>query len=143
MRIVIPDDYQDAVPSLDCLGTYGIVTAADLAKMKPSALLVNTSRAELIERDALVEALRSGRPGFAALDVYEVEPVRDSPSLHMDNVICTPHLGYVEQDTYELYFATAFDNLLAFVAGNPTNIINSEVLEHPQVKDFIQQGSQD
>jgi D-3-phosphoglycerate dehydrogenase / 2-oxoglutarate reductase len=123
--------------------TYGIVTAADLAKMKRSALLVNTSRAELIERDALVEALRSGRPGFAALDVYEVEPLRDSPLLHMDNVICTPHLGYVEKDTYELYFGTAFDNLLAFVAGNPTNVINSEVLEHPQVRDFMQHGSQD
>jgi len=98
--------------------TRGIVTAADLALMKPSALLVNTSRAELIESGALENALKAGRPGYAAVDVYESEPVTDHPLLHMENVICTPHLGYVEKDSYELYFGSAFDNVLAFAAGN-------------------------
>ncbi|MBZ0285958.1 MAG: D-2-hydroxyacid dehydrogenase family protein [Anaerolineae bacterium] len=96
--------------------TRGIVTAADLALMKNSALLVNTSRAELIESSALENALKAGRPGYAAVDVYESEPVTDHPLLHMENVICTPHLGYVEKDSYELYFGTAFDNVLAFAA---------------------------
>jgi len=96
--------------------TRGIVTAADLALMKPSAFLVNTSRAELIESGALENALKAGRPGYAAVDVYESEPVTDHPLLHMENVICTPHLGYVEKDSYELYFGTAFDNLLRFAA---------------------------
>ena len=96
--------------------TRGIVTAADLAQMKPDALLVNTSRAELIERGALVDALRAGRPGFAAVDVYEEEPVVDDPLVSMPNVICTPHLGYVEKDSYELYFGQAFDNVNAFAA---------------------------
>lgn len=104
--------------------TRGIITADDLAAMKPEALLVNTSRAELIAAGALLEALRIGRPGFAAVDVYEEEPVHDHPLLHLDNVICTPHLGYVEKDSYELYFGAAFDNVLAFAAGKPTNIIN-------------------
>lgn len=104
--------------------TRGIVTAANLAEMKQSALLVNTSRAELIEFGALEEALRAGRPGSAAVDVYEVEPVVDHPLLHLDNVVCTPHLGYVEKDSYEHYFGTAFDQLLAFAAGSPINIIN-------------------
>ncbi len=103
--------------------TRGIVTAADLALMKNSALLVNTSRAELIESSALENALKAGRPGYAAVDVYESEPVTDHPLLHLENVICTPHLGYVEKDSYELYFGVAFDNLLAFAAGNPVNII--------------------
>lgn len=98
--------------------TRGIVTAADLAQMKPTALLVNTSRAELVETGALVPALQAGRPGFAAVDVYESEPVTDHPLLHMDNAICTPHLGYVEKDSYELYFSEAFDNVLAFVERN-------------------------
>ncbi len=110
--------------------TRGIVTAADLAEMKPSALLVNTSRAELIAPHVLEEALRAGRPGSAAVDVYEVEPVEDHPLLHLDNVICTPHLGFVEKDSYELYFETAFDQLLAFAAGNPVDIVNPEVREH-------------
>jgi D-3-phosphoglycerate dehydrogenase len=110
--------------------TRGIVTAADLAQMKPSALLVNTSRAELIVFGALEEALWAGRPRAAAVDVYEVEPVTDHPLLHLDNVICTPHLGYVEKDSYECYFGTAFDQVLAFAAGNPINIINPQVLEH-------------
>ncbi|MBI5670090.1 MAG: D-2-hydroxyacid dehydrogenase family protein [Chloroflexi bacterium] len=108
--------------------TRGAVTADDLAAMKPTALLVNTSRADIIERGALVAVLRAGRPGAAAVDVYEAEPVIDHPLLHMDNVICTPHLGYVEKDSYELYFGTAFDNLLAFAAGRPVNLANPEVL---------------
>ena len=94
--------------------TTSIVKADDLARMKPTALLVNTSRAELIGPDALVNALRNGRPGFAAVDVYEDEPVKQHPLIKMDNVICTPHLGYVENDSYELYFGQAFDNVVEF-----------------------------
>jgi D-3-phosphoglycerate dehydrogenase len=109
--------------------TRGIVTATDLARMKRSALLVNTSRAGLVERGALEEALQAGRPGYAAVDVYEVEPVTDHPLLHMNNVICTPHLGYVEKDCYELYFEAAFDQVLAFANGGPVNIINPQALE--------------
>jgi D-3-phosphoglycerate dehydrogenase len=104
--------------------TRGIVTATDLVAMKPSALLVNTARADLIEPHALVEALRAGRPGFAAVDVYESEPVEDSPLLHMENVVCTPHLGFVEKDSYEGYFGTAFDQLQAFAAGKPITLAN-------------------
>ncbi len=102
--------------------TRGIVTAADLALMKPEALIVNTSRAELIEKGALEAALRAGRPGFAAVDVYEEEPILGAqhPLLSMDNAVCTPHLGYVEKDSYELYFGQAFDNVLAFAAGKAT-----------------------
>ena len=110
--------------------TRGIVTTANLAEMKPSALLVNTSRAGLIEPGALAEALRAGRPGFAAVDVYENEPVTDHPLLHLENVVCTPHLGYVEKDSYEDYFGTAFDQLLAFASGKPIDIINPQALEH-------------
>lgn len=109
--------------------TRGIVTAADLALMKPSALLVNTSRADLIAPDALEPALRAGRPGSAAVDVYEVEPVTDHPLLHLDNAICTPHIGFVEKDGYESFFSPAFDNLLAFAAGKPTNLLNPEALK--------------
>jgi D-3-phosphoglycerate dehydrogenase / 2-oxoglutarate reductase len=105
--------------------TRGIVTAADLAAMKPSALLINTARADLIGPDVLAEALRAGHPGSAAVDVYESEPVEDSPLLHMDNVVCTPHLGFVEKDSYEGYFTMAFDQLLAFVAGNPITLANA------------------
>lgn len=94
--------------------TRGIVTRDDLTRMKPDALLVNTSRAELIESGALLDALRAGRPGFAAVDVYESEPLLSSPLLEMDNVVCTPHLGYVERDSYELYFGQAFDAINAF-----------------------------
>jgi D-3-phosphoglycerate dehydrogenase len=97
--------------------TSGIVRAADLARMKPTALLVNTARAELIEPGALVAALHNGRPGFAAVDVFEQEPTADDPLLSMDNVVCTPHLGYVERDSYELYFGQAFDAVNAFASG--------------------------
>ena len=109
--------------------TRGIVTRDDLAVMKPTALFVNTSRAELVVSGTLEAALQAGRPGFAAVDVYEDEPVRDHPLLHMENVICAPHLGYVEKDSYELYFGTAFDQLLAFFAGSPINILNQEALK--------------
>ncbi|MBX3086571.1 MAG: D-2-hydroxyacid dehydrogenase family protein [Anaerolineae bacterium] len=107
--------------------TRGIVTAADLAAMKPSALLVNTSRAELIEAGALAAAVKAGRPGMAAVDVYEAEPVIDHPLLHLDNVICTPHLGYVEKDSYEQYFGSAIDQLVAFAAGQPVELVNPQV----------------
>jgi D-3-phosphoglycerate dehydrogenase len=110
--------------------TRGIVTAGDLARMKPSALLVNTSRAPLIEPDALVNALRAGRPGMAAVDVYEKEPLRDTsdPLLTMDNVVCTPHIGYVTRDEYELQFTDIFDQILAYAAGAPINVVNPEAI---------------
>ena len=110
--------------------TQGIVTAADLALMKPSALLANTSRAGLIAQGALVNALKAGRPGMAAVDVYEDEPVLGAahPLLKMDNVICTPHLGYVEKDTYEDYYGVVVDQIIAYAAGNPINVVNPEVL---------------
>lgn len=114
--------------------TRGIVTAADLARMKPSALLVNTSRAPLIEPRALVEALRAGRPGMAAVDVYEdadvKEPLRDPghPLLNMDNVICTPHIGYVTKEEYEIQFGEIFEQITAYEAGAPINVINPDVL---------------
>lgn len=105
--------------------TRGIVNAADLARMKPDALLVNTSRAPIIAEGALVEALRRGRPGFAAVDVYEEEPVTgaDHPLIGMANVLCTPHLGYVERDTLEAMYAVAVDQLLAYAAGKPVNLV--------------------
>jgi D-3-phosphoglycerate dehydrogenase len=113
--------------------TRGIVTAADLARMKTTALLVNTSRAPLIEPGALVSALKAGRPGRAAVDVYEQEPVTDGrhPLLAMDNVVCTPHLGYVTRDEYELQFSDIFDQVVAFAAGSPINVVNPEVLRKP------------
>jgi D-3-phosphoglycerate dehydrogenase / 2-oxoglutarate reductase len=111
--------------------TRGIVKAQDLARMKPTALIVNTSRAPIIESGALVAALKAGRPGFAAVDVYEDEPVLGAshPLLGMDNAICTPHLGYVEKATYESYFGQAIDNVLAYAGGKPANVINPEVLK--------------
>lgn len=114
--------------------TRGVVSSADLGRMKPTALFVNTSRAELVEPGALVAALRAGRPGHAAVDVYEEEPVLDvdHPLLRMANVICTPHLGYVERDSYELYFGAAFANILAYAQGKPVNIANPEALSHPR-----------
>jgi D-3-phosphoglycerate dehydrogenase len=112
--------------------TRGIVTAGDLARMKPTALLVNTSRAPLIEPGALVDALRAGRPGFAAIDVYEQEPMLDTkhPLLQMPNVVCTPHLGYVSREEYELQFSDIFDQITAYAAGTPINVVNPEVLPH-------------
>lgn len=111
--------------------TRGIVRAEDLARMKPTALLVNTSRAPLIEPNALVDALHAGRPGMAAVDVYEKEPLRDvdDPLLKLDNVICTPHIGYVTRDEYELQFTDIFDQIVAYSAGTPTNVVNPEVME--------------
>jgi D-3-phosphoglycerate dehydrogenase / 2-oxoglutarate reductase len=110
--------------------TRHIVKAADLARMKPTALLVNTSRAPLIEPGALVAALKSGRPGMAAIDVYEQEPVLDTghPLLNLPNVVCTPHLGYVTREEYEVQFTDIFDQILAYAAGSPINVINTEVL---------------
>ena len=112
--------------------TRGIVTADDLARMKPTALLVNTSRAALIEPGALEGALQNGRPGMAAVDVYESEPVRDPahPLLNMDNVVCTPHIGYVSRDEYEIQFTDIFDQILAYQTGEPTNVVNPDVLAH-------------
>ncbi|CUI53230.1 Glycerate dehydrogenase [Achromobacter xylosoxidans] len=110
--------------------TRGIVTAADLARMKPSALLVNTSRAGLIEPGALAQALRAGRPGMAAVDVFETEPLRDpkDPLLQLPNAICTPHIGYVTEDEYETQFSDVFDQIVAYAAGKPIHVINPAVL---------------
>ena len=110
--------------------TRGIVKADDLARMKPTAILVNTSRAPLIEPNALVDALRAGRPGFAAVDVFEKEPLRDvnDPLLTMDNVIATPHIGYVSRDEYELQFTDIFDQIVAYAAGTPTNVVNPDIM---------------
>jgi D-3-phosphoglycerate dehydrogenase len=110
--------------------TRHIVTAIDLARMKPTALLVNTSRAPLIEPDALVNGLRAGRPGMAAIDVYEEEPLRDTnhPLLNMTNVVCTPHIGYVSRDEYEVQFADIFEQITAYVAGMPINVVNPDAL---------------
>jgi D-3-phosphoglycerate dehydrogenase len=111
--------------------TRGLITAADLALMRPSALFVNTSRAELVAEGALVAALAQGHPGFAAVDVYEAEPVlvAQHPLVRHPRALCTPHIGYVERDNYELYFGTAFDNLNAFAAGQAKNLVNPEVLK--------------
>jgi D-3-phosphoglycerate dehydrogenase len=111
--------------------TRGVVTADDLARMKPTALLVNTSRAPLIEPGALVAALKSGHPGMAAVDVYEEEPVLNPrySLFAMDNVVCTPHIGYVTRDEYEVQFLDIFDQIVAYAAGRPVNVVNPEVLE--------------
>jgi D-3-phosphoglycerate dehydrogenase len=110
--------------------TRAIIKNDDLVRMKPTSLLVNTSRAELIEEGALVGALNRGRPGMAAVDVFESEPIlQGQPLLRLENAVCTPHIGYVEQDSYEQYFSSAFDNLINFIQGNPTNIINPEALQ--------------
>jgi D-3-phosphoglycerate dehydrogenase len=110
--------------------TRGIVTASDLARMKTTALLVNTSRAGLIEPGALVNALERGRPGMAAVDVFEEEPVRDGkhPLLAMDRVVCTPHIGYVTREEYEIQFSDIFDQILAYANGKPVNVVNPSVL---------------
>lgn len=110
--------------------TRGLITLDDLSRMKPTALLVNTSRAELLQDGALVAALNRGRPGLAAVDVFESEPIlQGHPLLRLENAVCTPHIGFVEQDNYEQLFSTAFDNLLNFIAGTPTNIVNPEALK--------------
>ena len=110
--------------------TTGIVTGDDLGKMKPTAILVNTSRAELIEPGALIGGLNRGRPGMAAIDVFESEPIlQGSALLRLENCICTPHIGYVEKESYELYFGTAFDNVVNFIKGTPTNIVNPGALQ--------------
>jgi D-3-phosphoglycerate dehydrogenase / 2-oxoglutarate reductase len=111
--------------------TRGIVTGDDLARMKPTALLVNTSRAQLIAPGALVAALQAGRPGMSAVDVFEQEPVRDTahPLLNMENVVCTPHLGYVSREEYELAFTEIFEQINAYVAGKPINVVNPEALK--------------
>jgi len=111
--------------------TRGIVTAEDLARMKPDALFVNTSRAELVQENALEEALHKGRPGFAALDVFNSEPLAaDSPLLRIPTVLATPHLGYVERDSYELYFQHAFQNVVDFAAGSCGKILNPDYVKH-------------
>ena len=110
--------------------TRGIVTLDDLSRMKPTALFVNTSRAELVESEALIAALNRGRPGIAAVDVFESEPILQGHALlRLENCICTPHIGYVEQDSYELYFGAAFDNVVNFIKGTPTNIVNPGALQ--------------
>jgi D-3-phosphoglycerate dehydrogenase len=109
--------------------TRGLIGQEDLQRMKPTALLVNTSRAELIQDNGLVTALNRGRPGMAAVDVFESEPIlQGHPLLRLENAVCTPHIGYVEQDSYEQYFSSAFDNLLNFMAGKPSNIVNPDAL---------------
>src|SRR6185437_12662594 len=112
--------------------TRGIVKAEDLARMKPTATLVNTSRAGLVEPGALLNALRAGRPGYAAVDVFEKEPLRDTgdPLLNMDNVVATPHIGYVSRDEYEIQFTDIFDQVVSSAAGTPTNVVNPDVLGH-------------
>jgi D-3-phosphoglycerate dehydrogenase len=114
--------------------TRGIITVADLACMKPTALFVNTARAALVAPGALAEALQRGRPGFAAVDVYENEPVvnGEHPLLKMGNTLCTPHTAWLEPPTYELYFGEAFDNIVAFVGGAPANVANPEALSKRQ-----------
>ncbi|MBI5279150.1 MAG: D-2-hydroxyacid dehydrogenase family protein [Burkholderiales bacterium] len=110
--------------------TFGIVRLDDLALMKPTSLLVNTSRAELIEPEALIAGLNRGRPGMAAIDVFESEPILQGHALlRLENCICTPHIGYVEQESYELYFGAAFDNVVNFIRGTPTNIVNPGALQ--------------
>jgi D-3-phosphoglycerate dehydrogenase len=112
--------------------TRGIVKAEDLARMKPTATLVNTSRAGLIEPGTLVNALRAGRPGYAAVDVFDKEPLRDTrdPLLNMDNVVATPHIGYVSRDEYEIQFTDIFDQIVSYAAGTPANVVNPDVLGH-------------
>ena len=110
--------------------TRGVVSLESLSRMKPTALLVNTSRAELIEEGALVSALNRGRPGLAAVDVFETEPIlQGQPLLRLENAVCTPHIGYVEQDSYELYFGSAFDNVINFIRNEPSNIVNPDALK--------------
>jgi len=112
--------------------TRGLVTREDLARMKPTALFVNTSRAELLQPEALERAVRQGRPGFAAVDVFEQEPILGArhPLLALPNVLCTPHLGFVERDNYETYYGDAFDNILRYLAGDYGGLVNPQVMAH-------------
>jgi D-3-phosphoglycerate dehydrogenase len=113
--------------------TRALITLDDLSRMKPTALFVNTSRAELLAENALVSALNRSRPGMAAVDVFESEPIlQGHPLLRLENAVCTPHIGYVEQDNYERLFGAAFDNVVAFIANEPTNIVNPEALKGPR-----------
>jgi D-3-phosphoglycerate dehydrogenase len=116
--------------------TRGIVTAADLARMKATAMFVNTSRAPLVESGALAAALKAGRPGLAAIDVFEEEPVRDTshPLFALPNVVCTPHIGYVTREEYELQFSDIFDQIVSYAAGEPTQVVNPEVLKSPSLR---------
>jgi D-3-phosphoglycerate dehydrogenase len=108
----------------------GAVTLDDLSRMKRTALFVNTSRAELVAENALVSALNRGNPGMAAVDVFESEPIlQGHPLLRLENAVCTPHIGYVEQDSYELYFGAAFDNVVNFIQGQPSALVNPEALK--------------
>ena len=110
--------------------TTGLVRLEDFNRMKPTSLFVNTSRAELVESDALIAALNRGRPGMAAVDVFESEPILQGHALlRLENCICTPHIGYVEQESYELYFGAAFDNVVNFIQGRPTNVVNPGALQ--------------
>ena len=110
--------------------THGIVSLQDLSLMKPTSLLVNTSRAELLQPDALIAALNRGRPGMAAIDVFETEPILQGHALlRLENCICTPHIGFVEQESYELYFSAAFENVRNFIRGTPTHIVNPAALQ--------------
>jgi D-3-phosphoglycerate dehydrogenase len=137
--VVVPDSREEFFASVDVLSihlrlvdaTRSIVTRGDLDLMKPTSLLVNTSRAGLIEPGALVAALRAGRPGMAAVDVYENEPMVDpmDPLLQLDNVVCTPHIGYVTVDEWELQFQDVFDQINAYEAGEPINVVNPGALE--------------
>ena len=117
--------------------TRGIVTADDLRRMKPSALFVNTSRAGLVEPGALVAALDSGRPGMAAVDVFDEEPLHDidDPLLTLDNVVCTPHIGYVTREEWELQFTDIFEQIRSFAVGSPMNVVNPEVVARPAPPD--------
>lgn len=110
--------------------TRGLVTLEDLSRMKPTSLFVNTSRAELLAENALVSALNRGRPGMAAVDVFESEPIlQGHPLLRLENAVCTPHIGYVEQDSYEMYFGAAFDHVIHFIQGQPTGLVNPDALK--------------
>jgi len=144
MQAAIADGYKAAANREDFFGmcdvlslhlrldanTQHIIRPADLALMKPTSILVNTSRAELIEPDALISALNRGRPGMGAVDVFDVEPILQGHALlRLENCICTPHIGYVEQSSYEMYFNAAFDNVVNFIKGTPTNIINPGALQ--------------
>ena len=110
--------------------THNLLDQADLARMKPTSLLVNTARAELIDTNTLISALNRGRPGMAAVDVFDTEPVLQGHALlRLENCICTPHIGYVEQNNYEKLFGAAFDNVTNFIKGTPTNIVNPGALQ--------------